>query len=144
MLVGEFVHTLDEKKRVSLPARFRTDLGKSIVVTRGLDGCLFVYSAAEWKKFTVKLADLSMGSSDMRAFNRYMLGGAAEIDVDASGRILVPDYLKEFAGLNEKIVFAGVGNRVEMWNEDMWRSYSAGVVGKADIVAEKLGELGMV
>lgn len=144
MLVGEFTHTLDEKKRVSLPARFRSELGKSIVITRGLDGCLFIYSTSEWKKFVAKLSELSMGSSDSRAFNRFIVGGAVETDIDSSGRILVPDYLKEFAKLGEKIILAGVSNRVEVWNEDAWKSYSDQLVGKADLLAEKLGEVGMI
>jgi MraZ protein len=144
MLVGEFTHTLDDKKRLSLPAKFRSSLGKSIVITRGLDGCLFVYSTSEWKSFTEKLKELSMGSSDSRAFTRYMLSGAVETDVDASGRILIPDYLKDFAGFSDKIIVAGVGNRAELWAESTWKQYSELVVGKADVLAEKLGDLGMV
>ena len=144
MLVGEFLHTLDEKKRVSLPAKFRGELGKSIIITRGLDGCLFVYSTSEWKLFTSKLKDLSMGSSDMRAFSRYILGSATEVDIDSSGRMLVADYLKDFAKLGEKVVLAGVGNRIEIWNVDSWNTYSQSVVDKADTLAEKLGDLGMM
>lgn len=144
MLVGEFTHTLDEKKRLSLPAKFRTALGKSVVITRGLDGCLFVYSQSEWRTFVEKLRELSVGSSDTRAFSRYMLSGAVETELDASGRILIPDYLKEFAGFAEKVIVAGVGNRAELWAYDTWKTYSDAVVGKADILAEKLGDLGMV
>lgn len=144
MLVGEFTHTLDEKKRVSLPARFRSELGKSIVITRGLDGCLFIYSTTEWKKFVTKLSELSMGSSDSRAFNRFIVGGATEVDIDSSGRMLIPDYLKEFAKLGEKVILTGVSNRVEVWNEDAWKNYSEQLVTKADLLAEKLGEVGMV
>ncbi len=144
MLIGEHLHTLDDKNRISLPAKFRSELGKKVVVTRGLDTCLFVYSLKEWKKFTDSLANLSMGQSSSRAFNRFLLGGAVETDVDTSGRILIPDFLITFAGLSGKSIVAGVNNRVEIWNEASWRTYTASVEREADTLAERLGEIGMV
>lgn len=144
MLVGQFTHTLDDKKRLSLPSKFRKELGKKIVVTRGLDQCLFVYSMAEWKTFSAQLGQLSMGQSESRAFNRFLLGGAVEVDVDASGRILIPDFLKDFASLGSKVIVTGVYNRVELWNEKAWGNYTTQVEKQADVLAQKIGEIGMI
>lgn len=142
MLIGEYRHTLDPKKRLSLPAKFRVELGKKVVVTRGLDACLFLYSAHEWKKIAGKLSELSLGQAGSRGFNRFLLAGAVETDIDSMGRILIPDFLKEFAGLKEKVVLAGVGSRVEVWNDVRWSSYAKRVHQEADTLAEKLGEIG--
>lgn len=144
MLIGEHKHTLDAKKRLSLPSKFRKELGKTIVITKGLDACLFVYSVKEWKKFTEKLNDLSMGQGDTRAFTRYFLGGAVEVDIDSAGRILIPDFLKDVAHLQTKVVVAGIGSRVELWDEERWNSYQQELEKKADVVAEKLGDIGMI
>ena len=144
MLLGEHKHTLDTKKRLSLPSKFRKELGKTVVITRGLDTCLFVYSVKEWKKFTESLAQLSMGQADTRAFNRFILGGAVETDIDSAGRILIPDFLKDFADLEQKVVVAGLSNRVELWNTDQWNAYQLKLEGQADTLAEKLGEIGMI
>lgn len=144
MLIGEHKHTLDTKKRLSLPSKFRKELGKTVVLTRGLDTCLFVYSTKEWKKFTEKLAELSMGQADTRAFNRFILGGAVEVDIDSAGRVLIPDFLKDFASLEQKVIVAGLSNRVELWNEDKWNNYQSSLEGQANILAEKLGEIGMI
>lgn len=144
MLIGEHRHTLDPKKRLSLPAKFRKELGKKVVLTRGLDACLFVYSVKEWEKFTEKLANLSMGQSDSRAFNRFLLGGAVETDIDSAGRILVPDFLKDFAGLEQKVIVAGLSNRVELWSEEKWEIYQKELEGQAGLLAEKLGDIGMI
>lgn len=144
MLIGEHTHTLDSKKRLSLPAKFRKELGTSVILTRGLDSCVFVYSKKEWANFAQKLGELSMGQSDTRAFNRFILGGAVEVDVDKAGRILVPDFLKDFAVLDTRVIVVGIANRVELWNEDTWKQYQAGVEKKADALAEKLGDIGMI
>lgn len=144
MLIGEYNHTLDDKNRMSLPSKFRAELGKKVVITHGLDHCLFVYSVDEWKKFTSKLGELSMGQGDARSFTRFILGSAAESGVDKSGRILIPEFLKGFAKLKSKVVVVGIGNRVELWNEAAWKQYKTGVEKKADTLAEKLGEIGMI
>jgi MraZ protein len=144
MFIGEYNHTLDDKNRLSLPAKFRSDLGKKIIITRGLDRCLSVYTVSEWKKFTAKLSELSFGQSDSRAFQRFILGGAVEAEFDKSGRILIPPFLKEFAGLSARVFVTGAGNRVELWNEDVWNMYAERIAGQADQLAEKLGEIGMV
>ena len=140
MLIGEYRHTLDAKNRVSVPAKFRKELGASVVVTRGLDKCLFVYPKAAWKKEAQKFAAHSSGTAAGRAFARLMLSGASEADVDSAGRILVPDYLKAYAGLTGKCVVAGVSDRAELWDEDAWESYTKSIERDADSFAEALGE----
>jgi len=142
MLIGEYKHTVDEKNRTSLPSKFRKELGKKIVITHGLDNCLFLYSIEEWKKISDKLSALAMGQADSRGFNRFMLAGAVECDVDSIGRILIPDFLREFAELKDKAVFTGIHNRVEIWNEKRWSEYKRKIEKQADLLAEKLGEIG--
>jgi MraZ protein len=144
MLIGEYTHTLDPKKRLSLPSRFRKEVGKKVVVTRGLDNCLFVYSLSEWKKIAEKLAALPMGAADTRGFNRFLLSGAVEIDVDSVGRMLIPDFLKEFASLRSRVILAGAGTRVEIWDEKLWKEYKRRIEKQADAMAEKLGEIGIL
>ncbi|MEK7606069.1 MAG: division/cell wall cluster transcriptional repressor MraZ [Patescibacteria group bacterium] len=144
MLIGEYTHTLDEKKRLSLPVRFRSELGKKLVVTRGLEGCLFLYSQKEWASIAKRLGELGMGQANMRGFTRFMLAGASEVEVDAAGRMLIPDFLRDFAGLKTKVVFAGLQSRVEIWNEKAWDSYTTRIEKEADMLAERLGEIGAV
>ena len=144
MLIGEYIHTIDDKKRLSLPAKFRKELGKKIVITTGLDKCLFVYTEGQWGKMAERLANLSMGQADSRSFNRFLLGGAVEAEVDALGRILIPDFQKEFADLRSKVVIVGVHNRLEIWNDKAWSEYKSRTEKQADVVAEKLGELGAI
>jgi len=144
MLIGEYLHTLDDKKRLSLPSKFRKELGAKVVMTHGLDHCLFVYSQKEWQKFSEKLGTLSMGQKDSRGFTRFILGSAVESEFDTAGRVLIPDFLKEFAKLSSKIVVAGIGNRVELWSEKEWKTYKRGVEMNADTLAEKLGDIGMI
>jgi len=144
MVIGEYTHTLDDKKRLSLPAKFRKELGKGIIVTRGLDRCLFMFSASSWKAIVAKMESLSMGAGDSRGFNRFMLSGAVEAEIDSAGRILIPDFLKSFAGLKSKVVFAGVGDRVEIWDQKRWETYTARIEAEADAMAEKLGSIGVL
>lgn len=142
MLIGEHKHTLDPKKRIAIPARWRRELGKTVVLTRGLDHCLFVYPVQAWQKISQELAALPMGAADSRGFNRFIFAGALEVEVDSLGRVLVPDFLKEFAGLRTKVVLAGVHNRLEIWDERRWQTYKNRVERQADALAEKLGEVG--
>jgi len=108
MLIGEYLHTLDSKKRLSLPAKFRKEVGKKVVITRGLDACLFYVPTKTWEAIAEKLEKLPFGQSDTRGMSRFILAGAVETDVDGAGRILVPDFLKEFADLRSRVVLAGV------------------------------------
>jgi len=144
MLIGEYTHVLDEKKRLSLPSKFRKELGSIVVVTRGLDNCLFVYSLKEWQKILQKIGELPMGKADTRGFNRFMLSGAVETEVDKAGRMLIPDFLKIFAGLTSQVVLTGVHSRVEVWDEKTWREYKERIEKQGDVLAEKLSELGIL
>jgi len=142
MLIGEYEHTLDEKKRVTLPKPFAKALGKKMVITRGLDTCLFLFAEDAWKKVAEKLQALSFAQADTRGFNRFLLSGAVEVSPDGAGRILIPDHQKEFAGLKRAVVFAGVSDRVEIWDASAWKNYKARIEKQADAMAEKLGEIG--
>ena len=144
MLIGEYTHTFDEKNRVSLPIQFRKAVGEKVVVTHGLDGCLFLYSIGEWSIIAKKLSELGVGQSDTRGFGRFVLAGAVELDVDSHGRILIPDFLRTFASLSLKVVFAGVHNRIEIWNAKLWADYKSRIEKQADQMAEKLGEIGVL
>lgn len=144
MLIGEYKHTLDPKKRLSLPSKWREELGKTLIVTRGLDNCLFVYPQRQWERISEKIAQLPLGQADTRGFNRFFLSGAVEVEVDSVGRILVPDFLKEFAHLDSKVVLAGIHDRVEIWDEKQWTEYKAQIERQADALAEKLGSIGVL
>lgn len=144
MLIGEYTHTLDPKKRLSLPSKWRKELGAEVVITRGLDNCLFVYPLTEWQTITEKIGRLPFGQADTRGFNRFFLSGAQEVEIDSAGRILIPDFLKEFAGLNSKVVLTGIHDRVEIWDQKQWADYKRRIEGQAEALAEKLGEIGVL
>jgi len=144
MLIGEYTHTIDEKNRLSLPAKFRQQMGKKIVVTPGLDSCLFVFTQKEWLKIEEKLNQSSIGQADSRSFSRHMFAGATEAEVDSIGRILIPEFLRDRAGLKNKVVVIGVSTRVEIWNEKTWNEYKKVVEKQADTLAEKLGQVGVI
>jgi len=142
MLIGEHIHTLDAKKRLALPVKFRKELGKKVVLTHGLDNCLFLYPIKEWGGVSTKLSELGVGQSDTRSFNRFMLAGATETFIDKIGRILIPDFLKDFAGLKSKVAIIGVHSRIEIWDDKKWQAYKARIQNKADELAQKLGDIG--
>ncbi|OGC88609.1 cell division/cell wall cluster transcriptional repressor MraZ [Candidatus Adlerbacteria bacterium RIFOXYC1_FULL_48_26] len=144
MLIGEYLHTLDAKKRLSMPAKFRKEIGKKVVITRGLDSCLFLFPQKSWDKIASKLSDLPFGQADTRGMSRFILAGAVDTEVDNAGRILVPDYLKDFADLKSRVVLAGVSDRIEIWNEKTWEEYKHRIEKGADQMAEKLGDLGIL
>lgn len=114
-----------------------------MVLTRGLNNCLFIYPMRQWEKLTEKLSQLPLGQGDTRSFLRLLFSGAVEVELDQLGRILVPDYLKTYAGLATRVVVAGVFDRLEVWDEDRWTNYKAEVEKNTDMIAEKLGELGL-
>ena len=138
MFIGEYRHTFDIKNRISLPSKFRKELGSVVVVTRGLDKCLFVYPKSVWKEEAKNIARYSMGSAAGRGFSRLMLSGAVEAELDTSGRILVPDYLKAYATLKDTSVIAGVSDRIEIWDEKSWDIYTKTIERDADTFAETL------
>lgn len=144
MLIGEYLHTLDEKKRISLPGKFRKEVGRKVVITRGLDACLFMFSTKAWEKIAEKVSNLPVGQSDTRGMSRFLLAGACESEVDGAGRILIPEYLKDFAGLKLRVVLAGVSDRVEIWDEKTWGAYKRRIEKGADQMAQTLGDLGIL
>lgn len=143
MFIGEYSHSIDNKKRLAVPAKFRLGLGKKAVLTRGLDNCLYLYPLKEWEKLAEKLAHLPISRADSRAFSRLMLAGAMDADLDRLGRVLIPDYLKKYAGLGKKAVIAGLYNRIEIWDEAKWEKYKEQTTKEAEKIAEKMNELGI-
>lgn len=143
MFIGEFHHTLDDKGRMSIPVKFRADLAQGAVVTRGLDRSLFLYPKDEWQKLAEKLAALPFGQADTRAFARLMLAGAMEVEIDKSGRVLLPEYLRTYAGLSKDAVVAGLYNRLEIWDEATWKDYAAKTEAEGNAIAERLHDLGV-
>lgn len=140
MFIGEYLHTLDPKKRLSLPAKFRKGLGRCVVLTRGLDRCLYVYPKKAWEGEAKRYAIGANGTAAGRGLARLFLAGAMEAEVDGTGRVLIPEHLAAFAGLSGKSVVAGVASRVEIWDEKAWQEYTAKIEREADELAEKLGE----
>ncbi|MCX6754750.1 MAG: division/cell wall cluster transcriptional repressor MraZ [Candidatus Nomurabacteria bacterium] len=144
MLIGEYIHTLDDKNRMSLPVKFRKEMGKSVVVTPGLDNCLSIFTTKEWQKVSGKLSEASMFTSDNRSISRFIFGQTVVVDVDSNGRILIPENLKNRSNLTNKVVVIGVQNRVEIWNEKVWNDYKKVVEKQADALADKLGQIGVL
>ena len=142
MFLGEYRHLLDKKRRISVPAKFRRDFGGTIVLTRGLDKSLFLYSRKEWQKIASQLSALPAGQANTRGFVRLLLAGAEEISLDALGRILIPEHLATYAGLSQEAVITGVYNRLEIWDARTWNEYKQRVEADANMLAEKLGEIG--
>lgn len=143
MLIGEYKHTIDPKKRLAIPAKLRKELGKGAVLTRGLDNSLALYPSKEWQKMTEKISQLPSGKIDARGFTRLILAGAVTVDFDSLGRILVPDYLKEYAALKKNCVIVGLHTRLEIWDEKKWEVYKQKVEKEVGDMAEKLAELGI-
>ena len=143
MFIGEFQHNLDIKGRMAVPAKFRQKISGGAIITRGLDHCLFVFTNQEWEVMAQKLDTLPLVKSDSRAFSRLMLAGAAEVDLDKQGRILIPDYLREYAELKKQVTVTGVNKRFEVWDAESWKQYKSKTESASDEIAEKLSELGI-
>ncbi len=143
MLIGEYTHNLDIKGRISIPVKFRSELGSSAIVTRGLDNCLFIYPKGQWEIMVEKIASLPVSSSKARAFSRHMLSGAMEVEIDKLGRMLVPGFLRDFAGVKKETVLAGVNDRIEMWSKKAWDEYRKTTEAEVSTTAEDLSELGI-
>lgn len=142
MFIGEFRHSLDDKGRLAIPVKFRRSLKKA-VITRGLDACLFVYPLNEWNVLAQKLANLPISHANSRAFARLMLAGAMDVSLDGQGRVMVPEYLREYAGLTKNVVVAGLYNRVELWSEAAWSRYTKRAEHNSTEIAEHLSTLGV-
>ena len=143
MLLGEFKHNLDSKNRLTIPAKLRMELGEKPILTRGLDGCLFIYPNRDWQLFMEKMNNLPLGQKKARDFKRFMLSGASEIEIDEMGRILITDPLKKYAQLEKSIVVVGVQDRIEVWGEGAWNKYIAESEKLSGDIAEGLSEFGI-
>ena len=143
LLIGEYEHSIDTKGRLIMPSKLKEDIGEKFVVTKGLDGCLFVYSQEEWKTFEDKLRTFPLTNKDARALIRFFLAGAMECEIDKQGRFLIPGNLREFAGLEKEVVIIGVLNKIEIWSKDKWLKYSEEENNSADEIAEKMSNLGI-
>ncbi len=143
MFMGEYNHTIDAKGRIIIPAKFREQLGDEFVITKGMDGCLFVYPNEAWAEFEEKLKALPLTvNKEARKFSRFFLAGATAVEIDKQGRVLIPATLREFAGLSKDVVFAGVLERIEVWDKDKW--HEASVYEDMDDIAEHMSEFGFV
>jgi MraZ protein len=142
MFLGEYTHTLDDKGRLTLPAKFRDQLAQGIVVTRGLDGCLFVFTYEDWKKLTALLSErLPFTQKSARGLSRFLFAGAADIIPDRQGRILIPPFLREYAGLDSEVVITGANTRLELWDPEHWQQTLLDVETNAEQIAEQFGNI---
>lgn len=142
MFIGEYQHALDNKNRMIVPSKLREELGNKFVITKGLDGCLYAYPLSEWKILEEKLKTLPLTNKDARAFVRFFFAGACEVEMDKQGRGLIPQNLKEYAGIEKDIVSIGVLAKVEIWSKEKWDNYNDSNLD-FDSIAEKMSELGI-
>ena len=143
MLIGEYEHSLDVKGRLIMPAKLRADIGEKFIITKGLDGCLFVFSQNEWSNFESKLKELPLTNKNARDFVRFFLSGATECEIDKQGRFLITSNLREYATLEKDAIIIGVGTRIEIWNREKWKSYNSDENISADEIAENMTMLGI-
>jgi MraZ protein len=143
MFIGEYKLSMDAKGRVAVPVKFRNNLAAGAVLTRGLDNSLFLYPKAEWEAIAGKLAALPLAQANSRAFARLMLAGAWDVEIDKQGRMMVPDYLRQFAKLSKRVVAAGLYNRIEIWDDQAWEDYKHTTEKESTAIAEALGDLGV-
>lgn len=143
MLLGEFRHNADAKGRVAIPSRFRDALATGAIITRGIDNCLFVFAQGEWQSLVEKLTALPISQSNSRAFVRLMLSGAMDVEIDKQGRILIPEYLRTYAGIEKEVVVTGLYSRIEVWSADRWHEYKEKTEHASQEIAEQLGALGI-
>lgn len=143
MLLGEYNHNIDEKGRVSVPAKFREDLGSTFIVTKGLDNCLFAYSKEEWQTFETKLKALPMTNINARNFVRFFFSGATECEIDKQGRINIPQNLREYANFSKELCVIGVSTRVEIWDREKWQNYTSPENMDVDEIASQMSDLGI-
>ena len=144
MLIGEYHHNIDEKNRLIIPSKFRYELGEKFIITRGLDGCLFVYPLTEWDKITEKLNSLPFTKKDARAFNRFFLSGATECEFDRQGRVNISSPLVTYANLEKECVIIGVNDRLEIWSKTNWEKFFNDKQDDLSDIAENLFEVGNI
>lgn len=143
MFIGEYSHTIDEKGRLAVPTKFRAALIKGAVVTRGLDQSLFLYTKSEWEKLAAKLVSLPLSQKNARAFARLMLAGAMDVSLDKQGRIILPQYLRNYASLQKNCIIAGLYNRLEIWDRENWQQYKRNAEKESTDIAEELSDFGI-
>ena len=143
MFIGEYHYSIDDKNRLAVPVKFRSELLKGAVVTKGLDTCLFLFPKKEWQNLANKLAQMPISKSKPRTIARLMLAGAMDVNVDKQGRINLPDYLRKYAEIGKKVVVAGLYNRLEIWDEKKWEEYKKESEQDSSEIAEALGEIGV-
>lgn len=143
MFIGEYSHTIDGKGRMAVPSKFRQELKDGAVVTRGVDACLFIYTRDEWQALAEKLSTLPISDPKARAFARLMLAGAMDVSFDAQGRILIPGYLRNYAGIKKTTTIAGLYNRLEIWDEEKWQSFKKTSEKNTDNIAKHMSEMGI-
>jgi len=143
MFIGEYSYSIDSKKRLALPVKFRKELGNKVIITRGFENCLVVYSQIAWKSVMEELRKLPTGRAESRKFSRAVLGGAIEVSLDKLGRVLIPDYLKKYADLKKNVIVCGLSNKLEIWDNKKWETYRKKTEQDIDKVAENLPELGI-
>ncbi|HEX7456748.1 MAG TPA: division/cell wall cluster transcriptional repressor MraZ [Candidatus Nanoarchaeia archaeon] len=143
MFLGEYKHNIDYKGRLAVPKKFRVELAKGAILTKGLDGCLFLYSGASWEQLTTRLRASSVTQADTRAFERYLFGGASKVEFDALGRIKIPEYLLAYAGVKKEAILVGILERIEIWNPQRWEKLAKKLEARGEEIAEKLSERGV-
>jgi len=144
VLIGEYTHSLDPKKRLSIPAKLRRELGEGAVLTRGLDGCLWLFPSRQWSQLAEKLSALPVAQAQSRSFARLLLSGAHEVEFDSLGRILIPEHLKGYAGLKREVVVTGVHTRLELWDQAAWTRYKKRLDKDGNAIAQAMGDLGTI
>lgn len=143
MFLGEYEHTIDQKGRLAIPAKFRTALGEGAVIARGLDNCLTLYPKKEWERLAERVASLPTTDANARSFARFILAGAVDVEADKQGRVILPVYLRQYAELGANVIVAGLYNRVEIWDKARWSDYSADAQANSSDVASRLSDLGI-
>ncbi|HOJ76804.1 MAG TPA: division/cell wall cluster transcriptional repressor MraZ [Bacillota bacterium] len=143
MFMGEYQHSIDDKGRIIIPAKFREDLGEKFIVTRGLDNCLFVYPLVQWKVLEEKIKELPTSHADTRAFVRMFFSGAVEAELDKQGRVVIPQHLREHARIERDAYVIGVSTKVEIWSKESWENYSNQAQQSYEAIAEKIIDIGI-
>lgn len=141
MFLGEYRHSVDPKGRVNLPTKFRNDLSQGVVITRGVDRCLFVYPRTTWERLSANLARLPLTTQAGRAFSRLLLAGAMDMELDGQGRVMLPEYLRSYARLRKQLVIAGVYDRLEIWDAAAWDAYTRRTEKRSEAIAETIGSI---
>ena len=144
MFFGRFGHTIDDKGRLTIPAKYRTSLASGVVVTRGIERCLYIYPLAEWDHLSSQIRQLPLTSKEARSMTRFLFAEAADCVPDKQGRVLIPAYLRDYANLKSDVIVAGSHDHLEVWNPDAYEQDNRHLEDDVEIVAAKLGELGIL